>query len=149
MYVRHATPGAWQRRRRTWPTQVLPRLPVRQWVLSVPKRLRYFLQRDAVALNRHCTSSCALCSTVCISTAEGSSVSWSVRKGRHAHRHCRLHPPLWLQPEHPCAFFSLLRVDGRFGPVPGGHDDDAAQNAGHAQGVIFHTASGFDAAAVA
>jgi hypothetical protein len=26
---------------------VLPRLPVRQWVLSVPKRLRYFLQRDA------------------------------------------------------------------------------------------------------
>jgi len=26
---------------------VFPRLPVRQWVLSVPKRLRYFLQRDA------------------------------------------------------------------------------------------------------
>ena len=26
---------------------VLPDVPVRQWVLSVPKRLRYFLQRDA------------------------------------------------------------------------------------------------------
>jgi len=26
--------------------QWFPRLPVRQWVLSVPKRLRYFLQRD-------------------------------------------------------------------------------------------------------
>jgi len=26
---------------------VLPVLPVRQWVLAVPKRLRYFLQRDA------------------------------------------------------------------------------------------------------
>ena len=26
---------------------VVPRLPVRQWVLAVPKRLRYFLQRDA------------------------------------------------------------------------------------------------------
>jgi len=26
---------------------VLPRLPVRQWVLAVPKRLRYFLERDA------------------------------------------------------------------------------------------------------
>ena len=26
---------------------VMPRLPVRQWVLSVPKRLRYFLQNDA------------------------------------------------------------------------------------------------------
>ncbi|MBK7237549.1 MAG: transposase zinc-binding domain-containing protein [Sterolibacteriaceae bacterium] len=25
---------------------VIPRLPVRQWVLSVPKRLRYFLQND-------------------------------------------------------------------------------------------------------
>ena len=25
---------------------VFPRLPVRQWVLSVPKRLRYFLQTD-------------------------------------------------------------------------------------------------------
>jgi len=27
---------------------VFPRLPVRQWVLAVPTRLRYFLQRDAV-----------------------------------------------------------------------------------------------------
>ena len=30
--------------------QVFPALPVRQWVLSVPKRLRYFLQRDSEAL---------------------------------------------------------------------------------------------------
>ncbi len=30
---------------------VFPRLPVRQWVLSVPKRLRYFMQRDGVVLN--------------------------------------------------------------------------------------------------
>jgi len=30
---------------------VFPRLPVRQWVLSVPKRLRYYLQRDKGALN--------------------------------------------------------------------------------------------------
>ena len=30
---------------------VLPRLPVRQWVLSVPKRLRYFMQRDGAVLN--------------------------------------------------------------------------------------------------
>ena len=29
------------------PDQVLPPLPVRQWVLAVPKRLRCFLQRDA------------------------------------------------------------------------------------------------------
>ena len=30
---------------------MFPRLPVRQWVLSVPKRLRYFMQRDGVVLN--------------------------------------------------------------------------------------------------
>ena len=30
---------------------VFPRLPTRQWVLSVPKRLRYFMQRDGAALN--------------------------------------------------------------------------------------------------
>ena len=27
-----------------------PRLPLRQWVLSVPKRLRYFMQRDGAVL---------------------------------------------------------------------------------------------------
>ena len=30
--------------------QVFPPLPVRQWVLAVPKRLRYFLNRDPEAL---------------------------------------------------------------------------------------------------
>jgi hypothetical protein len=30
---------------------VFPLQPVRQWVLSVPKRLRYFIQLDSVALN--------------------------------------------------------------------------------------------------
>ena len=29
---------------------VFPRLPLRQWVLSVPKRLRYFMQRDGAVL---------------------------------------------------------------------------------------------------
>lgn len=31
---------------------VFPRLPVRQWVLSFPKRLRYFLERDAKLVGR-------------------------------------------------------------------------------------------------
>ena len=30
---------------------VFPRLPVRQWVLSVPKRLRYLMRRDGAVLN--------------------------------------------------------------------------------------------------
>ena len=38
----------WPQRRLT--NQVSPRLPVRQWVLSVPKRLRYFMRRDGAAL---------------------------------------------------------------------------------------------------
>ena len=33
------------------PDHVFPRLPVRQWVLSVLKRLRYFMQRDGAVLN--------------------------------------------------------------------------------------------------
>ncbi len=31
---------------------VFPVVPVRQWVVSLPKRLRYFLVRDARLLNR-------------------------------------------------------------------------------------------------
>jgi hypothetical protein len=31
--------------------QVFPPLPVREWVLAVPKRLRYFLNRDPEALS--------------------------------------------------------------------------------------------------
>ena len=30
---------------------VFPHLPVRQWVLTVPKRLRYFMQRGGAVLN--------------------------------------------------------------------------------------------------
>jgi hypothetical protein len=33
---------------------VFPRLPVRQWVLAVPKRLRYFLHRDAALQGGSC-----------------------------------------------------------------------------------------------
>ena len=45
-----APPGAW------WNSSApersrIPRLPVRQWVLSVPKRLRYFMQRDGAVLS--------------------------------------------------------------------------------------------------
>ena len=38
---------------------VLPDLPRRQWVLAVPKRLRYFLERDAELQVLLCASSCA------------------------------------------------------------------------------------------
>jgi hypothetical protein len=41
-----ATPGEWSKPPPLWPTPILPRLPVRQWVLSVPKRLRDPLEHD-------------------------------------------------------------------------------------------------------
>jgi hypothetical protein len=44
--ARRATPGGWPRSRRTSRNHVLPHLPIRQWVLSLPKRLRPFLHRD-------------------------------------------------------------------------------------------------------
>ena len=82
---------------------------MRQSVLSVPKRLRYYLQRDKGALN----------AALRIFLRE-------VRASLHAH--CpgaakidpdslhlgavALRPPLWLQPEHACAL-SCLR--GRWG----------------------------------
>jgi hypothetical protein len=45
---------------------VLPRLPVRQWVLSLPKRLRYHLQHDREALNSApCASSLMPSSSTC------------------------------------------------------------------------------------
>jgi hypothetical protein len=43
---------------------VFPRLPVRQWVLAMPKRLRYFPQRDpelqgaALRLSLHAVEQC-------------------------------------------------------------------------------------------
>jgi hypothetical protein len=37
---------------------VFPRMPVREWVLSVSKRLRYFIQLDGAALNVVCASIC-------------------------------------------------------------------------------------------
>ena len=46
-----ATPGAWWRPAAHLTDHAFPRLPVRQWVLLVPKRLRYFMQRDGAVLS--------------------------------------------------------------------------------------------------
>jgi hypothetical protein len=44
--------GAWWRRPWHLTDHVFPRLPVRHWVLSVSKRLRYFMQRDWAVLGK-------------------------------------------------------------------------------------------------
>jgi hypothetical protein len=79
---------------------VIPRLPVRQWVLSVPKRLRYFLQADPAIQNLtlHIFLSAveqglrAACPGVQGSTARIGAVAFIHRFGSllnpHVHFHC-------------------------------------------------------------
>ncbi|GAB1234115.1 IS91 family transposase [Ferrigenium sp. UT5] len=78
---------------------VFPRLPVRQWVLSVPKRLRYFLQRDTAlqgAVLRIFLRGVERClrehSPGCVSTARIGAIAFIHRFGSslnaHTHFHC-------------------------------------------------------------
>ena len=67
---------------------VFPCLPVRQWVLSVPKRLRYFLQRDS-ALQGAVLHIFLQTVERCIRFAQ------SRLRRIGAHRCCRLHPSFW------------------------------------------------------
>lgn len=107
---------------------VLPPLPVRQWVLAVPKRLRYFLHRDAdlqgaalrvflraveQRLRAHSPGSgpAARLGAVAFIHRFGSSLN------AHLHFHC-------------------VVIDGVFAPAP-------------ADGAVFHAAADLDATAIA
>jgi Putative transposase len=110
---------------------VLPPLPLRQWVLSVPKRLRYFLHDDAAlqgVVVRILLRVIERCrrehSPGCSAAARLGAVVFIHRFGSslNAHLHC-----------HCCI------IDGVFA---------AAHAADAAAGVVFHEASGLAAAAV-
>ena len=73
-----------------------PRLPVRQWVLSVPKRLRYFMQRDGPVLNMVLRIFEA---GDCAKPADPQPRCGPYGQGRPAHRCHRLHSPIRLQPQ--------------------------------------------------
>src|SRR5450759_962097 len=107
-------------------------LPLRQWVLAVPKRLRYFLHDDAVlqgvvvrillraverCLREHSprSSAAARLGAVVFIHRFGSALN------AHRHLHCCI-------------------IDGAFAP---------AHATGAAAGVVFHQACGLDATAVA
>lgn len=123
---------------------VFPRLPVRQWVLSVPKRLRYFMQRDGAALNMvlriflrsiaqslqaHCTGAAQLDKN----TLHIGAVAFIHRFGSSLNEHVHFH---------------VCVVDGVFEEVAGQGDADAdAQSS--PPGIVFHPASAIDEAAVA
>jgi len=118
---------------------VFPRLPVRQWVLSVPKRLRYFLQRDTAlqgAVLRIFLSGVERClrehSPDCETTARIGAIAFIHRFGSSLNAHTHFH----------CCV-----VDGVFQPAAKiGETVDAADAVA---GVDFHAATDLDTAAIA
>jgi hypothetical protein len=109
---------------------VFPRLPVRQWVLSVPKRLRYFMQRDGAVLNmvlriflrviaQSLSANCPGAAVVNKAAQHIGAVAFIHRFGSSLNGHVHFH---------------VCVVDGVFEEVPG---------------IIFHPASAIDATAVA
>jgi hypothetical protein len=107
---------------------VFPRLPVRQWVLAVPKRLRYFLHHNAdlqgaaLRLFLRVVEQCL--------RARSPGAGTAARLGAVAFIH-RFGSTL-----NPHLHFHCVVIDGVF--------DSAA-----AGGVIFHAATGLDANAIA
>ena len=107
---------------------VFPRLPVRQWVLAVPKRLRYFLHRDpdlqGAALHlflRAVEQALQAHSADAGPTARLGAVAFIHRFGSALNAHLHFH---------------CVVLDGVFASTPTG-------------GVIFHPATGIDAPAIA
>ncbi len=123
---------------------VFPRLPVRQWVLSVPKRLRYYMQRDGAVLNMVLRIFLRVIGQSLQSHSPGAAqvdkaalhigaVAFIHRFGSSLNEHVHFH---------------VCVVDGVFEEVVG---ESAAQPQAQATAprVIFHPAIGIDAATVA
>ena len=118
---------------------VFPRLPVRQWVLSVPKRLRYFLQRDAAlqgAVLRILLRAVERClrehSSGCDPSARIGAVAFIHRFGSslnaHVHFHC-------------CIVDGVFQPAVKIGEITGAADAVVE--------VDFHAATGLGTAAIA
>jgi len=127
---------------------VFPRLPVRQWVLSVPKRLRYYMQRDGPVLNmvlriflrvieQTLQAHCPGADHTDKANLHIGAVAFIHRFGSSLNEHVHFH---------------VCAVDGVFEEVAGeGGDVDAdaqARDQARGPGVIFHPATGVNANAV-
>jgi len=122
---------------------VFPRLPVRQWVLSVPKRLRYFLQRDTAlqgAVLRIFLRDVERClrehSPDCKTTARIGAIAFIHRFGSSLNAHTHFH----------CCI-----VDGVFQPaakIDSTSDTVSAEDADKKSSVDFHAATDLDTAAI-
>jgi hypothetical protein len=127
---------------------IFPRLPVRQWVLSVPKRLRYYMQRDGPVLSMVLRIFLRVIAQTLQANSLGAAnvdkaalhigaVAFIHRFGSSLNEHVHFH---------------VCAVDGMFEEVSGeGGADTHAQARAQARspGVIFHPATGVDADAVA
>jgi hypothetical protein len=123
---------------------VFPRLPVRQWVLSVPKRLRYFMQGDAVVLNmvlriflrviaQSLQDHCASVVHVDKAALHIGAVAFIHHFGSSLNKHVHFH---------------VCVLDGVFEEVQS-DAAVAADNKATSANVIFHPASGIDDTAMA
>ena len=123
---------------------VFPRLPVRQWVLSVPKRLRYFMQRDGAVLGmvlriflrviaQSLSANCPSAADVNKAAQHIGAVAFIHRFGSSLNGHVHFH---------------VCVVDGVFEAVASEGDANAAPQAS-TPGIVFHPASGIDQTAVA
>lgn len=116
---------------------VFPPLPVRQWVLAVPKRLRYFLQEDAdlqgavLRIFLDVVERC-LCehSPGGGAAAHSGAVAFIHRFGSSLNEHVHFH----------CCV-----IDGVFEPA----EMDGATEANATPGVVFHAATELDPEAIA
>lgn len=121
---------------------VFPRLPVRQWVLAVPKRLRYFMQRDGPVLNMVLRIFLRVIAQTLQAHCPGAGDS--DRANVHIGAVAFIHRSGSSLNEH--VHFHVCVVDGVFEEVA---RDVAAVDKPAAPGVIFHPARDIDAETVA
>ena len=128
---------------------VFPRLPVRQWVLSVPKRLRYFMQRDGAVLNMVLGIFLRVIAQSLQSNSPGAAqVGESNKAALHIGAVAFIHRFGSSLNEH--VHFHVCVVDGVFEAVAGAANADADVDLQSlSPSVIFHPTTGIDAAAVA
>lgn len=121
---------------------VFPRLPVRQWVLSVPKRLRYFMQHDAAVLGMVLRIFLRVIEQTLQPSSPGSvSADKASRASPHIGAVAFIHRFGSSLNEH--VHFHVCVVDGVFEEVADPHGQNTRPC------MIFHPAIGMDAQAAA
>ncbi|MEI2622792.1 MAG: IS91 family transposase [Giesbergeria sp.] len=113
---------------------VFPRLPVRQWVLSVPKRLRYFMQRDGAVLSMVLRIFLRVIAQTLQTHSPGA--AHMDKAGLHIGAIAFIHRFGSSLNEH--VHFHVCVVDGVFEEVAGRGRALMPQCKSHAPGVVFH-----------